>query len=119
MTRTEQIAKATHDIVRAFQKGSQQTFSPIWENTNDEEKQDMICNVFLVRGDPYITPKEIHAEWLKKKKEDGWVYAGNKITRLKRHPCLLNWNMIGREEQAKYFIISTIIKSILSMEPIK
>ena len=62
-------------------------------------------------------PEASHISWMKQKLEEGWVYGPVKDPENKQHPCIVPFDALPREQQAKDFIFRAVVHALRETEP--
>lgn len=57
-----------------------------------------------------------HQSWMAQKLADGWTFGPVKDAEKKQHPCLVPFNLLPREQQAKDFIFRGIVHALAVIE---
>ena len=53
-----------------------------------------------------------HESWMRQKVTDGWVFGAEKNPDRKEHPCLVPFDQLPREQQAKDFIFRAVVHAL-------
>jgi len=108
----ETIAKATHEIVRAYCVAMGDESQPAWDDA-PESQRTSACNgvmVHLQRAE--TTPEESHEAWMSEKRATGWSYGPVKNVEIKQHPCFLPYWDLPERERAKDHLFRAIVKQL-------
>lgn len=97
----EKIAKATHEINRAYCAAIGDNSQPSWEDAPDWQKASAMAGVKAVLDGTCKTPEEQHASWMAQKAADGWVYGATKDPERKKHPCMVPYAELPQQQQVK------------------
>lgn len=104
----ELIAKVCHEANKAYCEALGDFSQPSWEDAPTWQRESARMGVELhLMGD--FGPEASHISWMKQKIEDGWTYGPTKQPDLKLHPCLVQFNQLPKEQQAKDFIFRAIV----------
>lgn len=104
----EQIARMAHEVNRAYCQALGDDSQPAWEDAPEWQKQSAIAGVELhLKGDH--GPEASHEAWMAKKVADGWVYGEKKDPDAKTHPCLVPFDQLPREQQAKDYLFRGVV----------
>lgn len=57
-------------------------------------------------------PEASHISWMNQKVEEGWVYGPVKDPEAKQHPCMVPFDQLPREQQAKDYIFRAVVHSL-------
>lgn len=107
--KVERIAKACHEANRAYCASMGDRSQAPWDLAPDWQRQSAIAGVQAVIDDPWVTPQQLHAAWMAQKEADGWVYGEVKDPDAKTHPCMVPFEELPAEQQAKDRIFSAIV----------
>ncbi len=108
----EEIALVCHEVNRAYCKSLGDDSQCGWIIAGDEQRRSCINGVRFHIGNPDVGPEESHENWLKEKREHGWVYGEVKDEDKKTHPCCVPYSELPKEQQAKDFIFRQIVHSL-------
>lgn len=108
---TDQIARVCHEINRAYCESLGDISQPSWEDAPEWQRASARMGVDLhTMGD--FGPEASHISWMKQKVEDGWTYGAFKDSENKKHPCIMPFAELPREQQAKDFIFRAIVHAL-------
>lgn len=108
----EQVAELCHEVNREFCVKIGDTSQTIWANAPDWQKKSAIDGVRYRLEHPYTSPEASHNNWLRGKKDDGWVYGPVKDPVKKEHPCMLPYAELPPEQRAKDFLFVSVVASL-------
>lgn len=104
----EQIARAAHEVNRAYCQALGDLSQPAWEDAPAWQRISAMDGVRLhLSGDH--GPEASHANWMAQKERDGWVYGPTKDPQTKQHPCMVPFHQLPREQKAKDFIFRAVV----------
>lgn len=72
-----------------------------WGEATPEIQEATRSGVNKVLSDPSLTPSDIHDNWAKDKKAQGYVYGVKKDNQKKTHPSLVAFDKLPKAEQEK------------------
>lgn len=111
-----QIARVAHEVNRAYCLALGD-YSPLaWEDAPDWTKESVMNGVEYLRDAPRATPAGAHANWMSRKAAAGWTYHAEKNVEKKRHPCMLPFDKLPLEQQAKDFIFLGVVRALLEVQ---
>lgn len=114
----DQIARVCHEVNRAYCQALGDMSQPAWEDAPAWQRESARMGVDLhLMGD--FGPEASHISWMKQKVEDGWVYGPVKDAEAKTHPCIVPFDMLPREQQAKDFIFRAVVHALRPSAPAK
>lgn len=109
--RQECIARVCHEVNRAYCEALGDMSQPTWEDAPDWQRSSARMGVDLhLSGD--FGPEAGHISWSRQKVEDGWRYGPVKDPAARTHPCLVPFNELPREQQAKDFIFRAVVHAL-------
>lgn len=109
----EKIAKACHEVNRAYCLALGDTSQPAWEDAPQWQKDSAMLGVKLHANSPDAGPQASHESWMAQKLADGWEYGPTKDPEAKRHPCIVPFDALPVEQQAKDFIFRAVVHSMM------
>lgn len=92
----ELIARACHDVTRAYGIALGQTWEP-WDLLSDDEQNTVRHGVGgVLLGDD---ARASHERWTKYKLERGWAHGEKRDPEQKTHPCLVPFDVLSLDQQ--------------------
>jgi len=61
----------------------------------------------------YTSPKDLHNEWCRLKKDDGWRYSSGKSFPEKEDPYLVEWDDLTDKKKLKATLFLNIVRTFL------
>lgn len=108
----EDIARICHEANRAL-CGSQGDWSQAeWHEAASWQRESACEGVRFHLAHPEASPSAGHANWLAKKRDEGWCYGEVKDAQEKRHPCLVPFDELPAEHQAKDHVFGAIVAAL-------
>lgn len=80
------IARACHEVNRAYCESQGDHSQPSWEAAPDWQRQSAVTGVLYALGHPDAKPADSHESWLAEKRRDGWSYGPVKDPEAKNAP---------------------------------
>jgi len=109
--RIEEIAIICHEVNRAYCLAIGDPVPPAWDDAPEWQRASVRMGVDLhMMGD--FGPEASHLSWMKTKLSEGWTYGPVKDVDKKTHPCLVSYENLPKEQQAKDHIFRAIVRSI-------
>lgn len=105
------IARVCHEVNKAYCESIGDTSQLPWEEAPQWQKDSVMMGVDLHLSGDY-GPEASHGSWMKQKVNEGWVYGEVKDPEVKTHPCIVPFDQLHKEQQAKDFIFTQIVKSL-------
>lgn len=107
----DQIARVCHEVNRAYCQAIGDFSQPSWEDAPEWQRESARAGVDLhLSGD--FGPEASHINWMKQKVDDGWVYGPVKDPDNKQHPCIVPFDQLPVEQQAKDFIFRAVVHAL-------
>lgn len=107
----EQISRVAHEVNRAYCQAIGDNSQPKWEDAPQWQRDSALLGVELHTSGDH-GPEASHASWMDQKVADGWVYGETKEPENKRHPCIIPFDKLPREQQAKDFIFRGVVHAL-------
>lgn len=105
------ISRVCHEVNRAYCQALGDNSQPAWEDAPEWQRSSARMGVDLhSNGD--FGPEASHISWMSQKLAEGWVYGPVKDPEAKQHPCIVPFNELPREHQAKDFIFRAVIHAL-------
>jgi hypothetical protein len=108
------IAMACHEINRAYCQALGDNSQDAWADAPDWQKDSAMLGVELHASNPDAGPQASHESWMAQKVADGWIYGPIKDPEAKTHPCLVPFDELPADQQAKDFIFRAVVHSMLA-----
>lgn len=105
----EAVAKVCHEANRALCQAFGDTSHKAWEDAPEWQRETMRRGVAFHLANPEAGPEASHEEWMRVKLLAGWEYGPIKNEKIKTHPCLVAFEKLPKEQQAKDFLIRAIV----------
>lgn len=107
----EEIARTCHEVNRAYCQALGDTSQPAWEDAPEWQRASARLGVELhMSGDH--GPEASHESWMQQKLEEGWRYGPVKDPERKEHHCLVPFDQLPREQQAKDFLFRAVVHAL-------
>ena len=106
-----QIARVCHEVNRAYCEALGDFSQLAWEEAPEWQRVSARMGVDLHRSGDF-GPEASHISWMKQKIDEGWVYGPVKDPNAKEHPCIVPFDRLSREQQAKDFIFRAIVHAL-------
>lgn len=107
------IASIAHEANRRFCEVNGDHSQPEWGSA-PLWQTDSACKGVKAHLEGKLTsPADSHESWLVEKRANGWVYGEAKDVELKTHPCMVPFNDLPSEQQAKDHLFRNIVLALL------
>src|SRR5687768_7601884 len=100
----EQIAQTAHELNKAYCESIGDFTQPTWENAPEWQRSSAIKGVEFHLANSDAQASASHESWMKQKLEEGWKYGPIKNPETKEHHCIVPFDQLPKEQQAKDFI---------------
>lgn len=98
-TRIEAMARAAHEVNRAYCIALGDISHVSWDQAPDWQKDSARKGVLgILAGN---TPEQSHESWLAEKAATGWKYGPRKNPETKEHPCMRPYADLPPEQRLK------------------
>jgi hypothetical protein len=106
------IAQVAHEINKAYCEAMGDNSQLSWEEAPGWQKASAIDGVNFHLNNPDAGPEASHQNWLREKVKDNWRYGPVKDAENKLHPCLVDFEELPKEQQAKDFLFRQVVHSL-------
>lgn len=107
----DSIAHVCHEVNRAYCQALGDDSQVSWEQAPVWQRESARKGVDLhLMGD--FGPEASHISWMNQKADDGWVYGKVKDADAKTHPCMVPFDQLPRDQQAKDYIFRAIVHAL-------
>jgi len=110
----EKIARIAHEVNKAYCEALGDKSQVSWEEAPEWQRNSAIDGVAFHITDSDAGPEASHNSWLDQKVKDGWIYGPVKDADKKEHPCMVPFNKLPTEQQAKDFIFRSIVHAVFT-----
>lgn len=107
----EKIARVCHEANRGYCEALGDYSQLPWDSAPEWQKKSAIIGVMMHIDHPDAGPGASHESWAKQKIDDGWKYGDIKDPEKKTHPCLVYFEELTKEQQAKDYIFKAIVNA--------
>ncbi|MGL4638538.1 MAG: RyR domain-containing protein [Shewanella sp.] len=105
------IAKLCHETNAAYCRSMGDISQKSWADAEEWQKQSARNGVIMHLLNPGASPSASHESWMKEKLDDGWVHGDVKDAEAKTHPCIVDYDQLPKEQQAKDYIFKAIVNT--------
>lgn len=107
-----QIARIAHETNRALCTAFGDHSQVAWEDAPDWQRESALAGVDLHLDNPSAGPQAGHEAWMAHKLADGWTYGPVKDPETKKHPCLVPFDHLPPEQQAKDYVFRAVVLAL-------
>lgn len=108
----EAIAAICHEVNRAYCESLGDVTQPSWVDAPEWQKDSAMLGVKLHTENPEASASASHESWMAQKVADGWVYGEIKRPDIKQHHCIVPFDQLPIEQQAKDFIFRAVVHAL-------
>lgn len=109
----DNIARLCHEVNRAYCESLGDDSQASWEDAPEWQRESARMGVdFHLMGD--WGPEASHRSWMNVKIAEGWQYGPVKDAEKKEHPCMVAFELLPKEQQAKDYIFRAIVHTFKS-----
>lgn len=116
----ESIAKAAHEVNRAYCNSIGDSSQSSWEEAPEWQKQSAINGVHFhwesLQAGILPPPSAFHDSWLAEKEQSGWKYGPVKDPEKKEHPCFVPYDQLPQEQKSKDYIFGSVVHQLLEVK---
>lgn len=116
MTAVE-IAGVCHEANRAFCRAIGDMSQPTWEDAPGWQRTSAVNGVEAHLATPGMGANHSHNLWYDEKSAAGWVYGPVKDPEKKEHPCMVAFEDLPPEQQAKDHLFKGIVHALSRLVP--
>jgi hypothetical protein len=111
----ERVAMVCHQVNKAYCEALGDFSQPNWNDAPDWQKRSAMMGVLMHMHQPDANPSMSHNSWMSQKVEEGWQYGEVKDAEAKTHPCIVPFEQLPKEQQAKDYIFKAVVHAVMSM----
>lgn len=109
------IAKICHEANKILCITQGDMTQSSWDESPEWQKNSILDGVLFHLSFPDVKPSSSHYRWLELKIIEGWKYGKVKNIDKKEHPCLVPFDELSKEHQAKDHLFKGIVDSLRHM----
>ena len=106
------IAQVAHEVNKAFCEAFGDTSQPEWKDAPTWQAESALKGVEFHLANPNAGSEASHQSWYSLKEAEGWVFGEVKDPEAKTHPCMVPFDKLPPEQQAKDFLFRQIVHSL-------
>ncbi len=108
----EQIAEICHEINLEYCRALGDHSQPHWHEASQWQKDSAVAGVCFHLSVPEASASASHESWLKEKIAHGWRWGAVKDENFKTHPCIVPFESLPKEQQAKDYVFRAVVRSL-------
>ena len=105
------VAKTCHEVNKVYCESIGDFTQVHWDKAPQWQRNSAVDGVRFLVNNIDATPEDIHDNWMKAKKADGWRFGIVKDGDAKTHPCLIPYNFLSAEQRMKDTLFISIVRS--------
>lgn len=109
------IARVAHEINRAYCAALGDMTQLPWDLAPEWQRASAIAGVEFHLAHPNAGPEASHESWAAQKRAEGWAFGLVKNPELKTHPCLVEFELLPREQQAKDYLFRATVHALVAV----
>ena len=106
------IARVCHEANKAWCITNGDNSQKSWDDAPTWQKTSALNGVQFHLDNPDAGDSASHDSWMKEKLDAGWVYGELKDEIAKTHPCIVPFEQLSSEQQAKDRLFRGIVHSL-------
>ena len=108
----EKIAQVAHEVNKAYCEAMGDNTQTSWADAPAWQKESAVLGVMFHVENPDAGANASHNSWMKQKVDTGWKYGEIKDPENKLHPCIVPFDQLPKEQQAKDFLFRQVVHSL-------
>lgn len=113
MTMTyEEIARVAYETNRAYCQSLGDNSQVAWEDAPQWQIDSFVTGVKLHINNPDASASASHESWMSEKLATGWKFGSVKDPEAKTHPCIVAFEELPVEQQAKDYIFRGVVHAL-------
>jgi hypothetical protein len=108
----EIIARTCHEVNRALCESFGDHSQRPWEEAEEWQRESTYASIRWRIANPDAPASAQHDAWMQHKLAAGWVWGEAKDDRAKTHPCLVPFDRLSPQDQAKDRLFVAVVKSL-------
>lgn len=108
----DHTAEVCHEVNRAYCQALGDDSQAPWSAAPQWQKDSALLGVALHTTNPDASASASHESWMRQKVAEGWVYGPIKDAVKKEHPCLVPFEQLSVEQQAKDWIFRGVVHAM-------
>lgn len=111
----EDIARCCHEANKALCESFGDFSQPLWEQAAEWQRESAVAGVKFRLEHPHATAEQQHDQWCRDKRDAGWTCGAKKDAEKKTHPCLVSYERLPKEQQAKDAVFGAIVDALAGL----
>ncbi len=106
------IARICHEANKALCEAHGDLSQQPWESAAEWQRASAIAGVRFALANPNAPASAQHDAWSADKQKAGWKYGPVKDANKKEHPCLVPFEELPADQQAKDYLFKAVVHSL-------
>lgn len=115
--KSEEIARAAHEMNRLFCNLHGDDSQPTWEEAPKWQRDSAINGVEFTLLNPDAGDSASHDNWMREKVDAGWKWGPVKDPEKLEHPCIVPFERLPPVQQAKDAIFRAVVLGLGATTP--
>jgi hypothetical protein len=108
----EQIARICHEANKALCESVNEFSQRSWEDAEEWQRESAVKGVQFALANPNAPASAQHDAWMADKIAQGWEWGAEKDSERKTHPCLVSFEQLPPEQQAKDHLFKAVVHAL-------
>ena len=108
----EDIAKASHEIIRAMNKEIDGKEMPAWDDAEEWMRESRVLTVETILRNPTTPYRYYHDLWVQERTEAGWKWGEVRNDDTKENPDLVPYDELPLHLRAKDGVLRALVNSL-------
>lgn len=105
-----EIARVCHEVHAAYCRAiTGESPHPSWDEAPEWQRAAAQGSVGEILEGRIAGPEDLHQNWLETKQAAGWTYSEEKDPEARTHPCMVPFDELPAEQQAKDYLFYTVV----------
>ena len=113
----EQIARICHEANKGLCEAHGDMSQKTWDAAEPWQRESAIAGVAFAKANPDAPDSAQHDAWMADKLAAGWTYGDAKDAEKKTHPCIVPFDALPRDQQAKDYIFRAVVHCLKEPTP--
>ncbi len=106
------VAKICHEANRSYCETLEDFSQVSWYMAEGWQKESAVNGVVMHLKNPGASAATSHESWMQEKLNAGWLWGEEKDAASKTHPCLVSFEELPKEQQAKGRLFKSIVNGL-------
>lgn len=108
----QDIARVTHEANAAYCRAIGDDSQPPWDDAPRWQRESAVAGVQFVLAHPNAGDSAQHDQWMEQKRVNGWTWGPEKNADYKEHPCMVPFEQLPVEQQAKDRLFRAVVLAL-------